>query len=78
MHYRVAEPQPDADYRHRHPPLMRLRALPGIRLEAASPVRQAVFVGLTTSPDGKSLLYTQIDQEVSDLILVDGVVERNK
>jgi Tol biopolymer transport system component/DNA-binding winged helix-turn-helix (wHTH) protein len=41
------------------------------RITTLLPIAKAVFVGLTVSLDGKSLLYTQIDQEGSDLMLVD-------
>ena len=32
-----------------------------------------VFLGLTVSPDEKSLLFTQIDEQASDVMLVDGL-----
>jgi hypothetical protein len=38
-------------------------------------VDKPVFLGLTVSPDGRSLLYTHIDQEGSDLMLRDGFAE---
>jgi hypothetical protein len=50
--------------------------LGGLDVRTRSPwtiiaIAKPVFVGLTVSPDGKSLLYTQIDQETSDLMLVE-------
>ena len=41
------------------------------RIKTIIGIAKPVFVGLTVSPDGKSLLYTQIDQEVSDLMVVE-------
>jgi WD40-like Beta Propeller Repeat len=41
------------------------------QIKTIIPIAKPVFVGLTVSPDGRSLLYTQLDQEGSDLILVD-------
>ena len=42
------------------------------RIRAILAIAKPVFVGLTASPDGTALLYTQIDQEGSDLMLAEG------
>jgi hypothetical protein len=41
------------------------------RITTIKAISKPVFVGFTVSPDGKSLLYTQIDQEASDLMLIE-------
>src|SRR5262245_36820621 len=41
------------------------------RIKTIFQIAKPVFVGLTVSPDGQSLLYTQLDQEGSDLMLVE-------
>ncbi len=41
------------------------------KIRTIAAIAKPVFIGLTISPDGRSLLYTQIDQEGSDLMLVE-------
>ena len=41
------------------------------RIKTIIPIAKPVFVGLTVSPDRQSILYTQMDHEGSDLMLVE-------
>jgi Tol biopolymer transport system component/DNA-binding winged helix-turn-helix (wHTH) protein len=41
------------------------------RIKSIIPIAKPAFVGFTVSRDGQSLLYTQLDQEGSDLMLVE-------
>jgi hypothetical protein len=46
-----------------------------LRSQKARPVLRTngrLFTGLTLSPDGRSLLWTQVDERDADLILVEG------
>jgi hypothetical protein len=41
------------------------------QIKTIASIAKPVFLSLTISPDGQFLLYTQIDQESSDLMLVE-------
>ena len=43
------------------------------KISTVATIHQPVFVGLTVHPDGGSILYTQIDNEGSDLMLVENL-----
>ena len=41
------------------------------KVKTVVPIPGHAFVGFSVSPDGRSLLYTQVDQAGSDLMLVE-------
>jgi len=55
---------------HGHSSIQFFRFATG-KANAIAIIEKPVFLGLSVSPDGQSILYSQHDQQVADLMLVD-------
>jgi hypothetical protein len=63
--YFIPDPGSDGKY------AIQLLSFASGEVKTVAPISSPPFHGLTVSPDGRNLLYTQVDEDSSDLMLVE-------